>query len=155
MGELQPAQLLLQAVEPFEQPSGRFAAQRLFEGDARREILQHQIAAALHPCGIHPVQFVGQNAVGGQPVGIQTADLRGGSFDGGNGRRREGQRQQPAVAVPLDFGLGEAGCPHQLRQSVPAGDDTCIRKPGEGQVGRQQRPGKGLDRRCHGRVIRS
>ena len=58
--------------------------------------------------------------------------------------------EQPVCSMPRNFGLGEAGGPHQAGHAVGAGCGTGLRKGGQRQVGRLQGLPEDSERRGHG-----
>ena len=150
MCEIQLAERFLEFAECREQPIGGEFPERLPEGDSVGQVLDQQVAAPLLACGVGPAHLARQDAAGREPVAVEAPDARDGSFDREDGRRRQRQRKQPAVSLPLNFGIGEAGRAHEFRKPVRTDDGPGIGQFVEGEVGRQQRPGKSLDRRSHG-----
>ena len=144
------AERLPQFVERIEQPLSRFRAQRLVEAPPCGQVLEHQRRALRRSRGVLPEKLPGQRPVLREAVRVDPPQLRGRALHRVQRRGREGQKQQPPFAAPGDFGLGETRRAHQAGQSVGTGRGAGVGERPEREVGRQQRPGEGLQGRCHG-----
>ena len=148
--EVQLPQGRFEGVERREQPLRGFRVERFGERFARGKVLERQVETAFAACRVRPPQFVPQDAVFREMVGVEASELRRRALHGGQRSGRERHREQPLPAAPRDLGLGEARRAHQPRQSVRPGRRTGVGERFEREVGRQQRPGEELQRRCHG-----
>ena len=114
------------------------------------QVLQYQIRVPFRARRVVPAHFARQYAAFGQVAGVEFAQRRDRAFDPGHGRRVEGHGDEPPLAPPFDFSLGETRRAHQARHAVGFRNGAGVGKHRQRQVGRQQRTGEVLDGRCHG-----
>lgn len=95
------------------------------------------------------MQFTRQNAVLRQGRTVDFAQGRRRAFDLLHRCRFERQREQPAAALPFDFGFGETGRAAQTGHAVVAEYGAGVGEGREREVGRQQCLHEEVEGRCH------
>ena len=112
-------------------------------------MLQYQIRVPFRARRVVPAHFARQYAAFGQVAGVEFAQRRDRAFDPGHGRRVEGHGDEPPLAPPFDFSLGETRRAHQARHAVGFRNGAGVGKHRQRQVGRQQCPGEMLQGHYH------
>ncbi|MFQ7502549.1 MAG: hypothetical protein ACLRMJ_04295 [Alistipes finegoldii] len=141
--EFQLPQRFAQRVERREQDRFVLREQRLGELPARK-LLQDESRVPFRARRVVPAHFARQYAAFGQVAGVEFAQRRDRAFDPGHGRRVEGHGDEPPLAPPFDFSLGETRRAHQARHAVGFRNGAGVGKHRQRQVGRQQRTGEVL-----------
>ena len=123
--------------------------QRFGELPSGGQVLQYQIRVPFRARRVVPAHFARQYAAFGQVAGVEFAQRRDRAFDPGHGRRVEGHGDEPPLAPPFDFSLGETRRAHQARHAVGFRNGAGVGKHRQRQVGRQQCPGEMLQGHYH------
>ena len=147
--EFQLPERRLQGVERREQRRFVLGKQRFGELPSGGQVLQYQIRVPFRARRVVPAHFARQYAAFGQVAGVEFAQRRDRAFDPGHGRRVEGHGDEPPLAMPFDFRLGEARRAHQARHAVGFRNGAGVGKHRQRQVGRQQCPGEMLQGHYH------
>ena len=147
--EFQLPERRLQCVERREQRRLVLGEQRFGELPPRRQVLQHQVCVPFRARGVVPAHFARQYAAFRQVAGVEFAQRRDRAFDPRHGRRVEGHGDEPPLAPPFDFRLGETRRAHQARYAVGFRNGAGVGERRQRQVGRQQCPGEMLQGHYH------
>ena len=113
------------------------------------QVLQYQVCVPFRARRVVPAHLARQYAAFGQVAGVEFAQCRDRAFDPGHGRRVQGHGDEPPLAMPFDFRLGEARRAHHARHAVGFRNGAGVGERRQRQVGRQQCPGEMLQGHYH------